>query len=111
MSRGNPLLTGAPSLEAMLANVAADIVQPRPEQTDSWTSIAENSLYEFTRQAWPVLQPARPFVDGWHIGCLAEHLQALESREIRNLIVNLPPRHAKSSICGVTFFSWAWIRQ
>jgi hypothetical protein len=52
MSRGNPLLTGAPSLEAMLANVAADIVQPRPEQTDTWTSLAETSLYEFLRPSW-----------------------------------------------------------
>jgi hypothetical protein len=111
MSRGNPLPTGAPSLEAMLANVAADIVQPRPEQTDTWTSLAENSLHEFLRQAWPVLEPARPFVDGWHIGCIAEHLQAMESLEIRNLLINVPPRHGKSGLACVCLFCWAWIRQ
>jgi hypothetical protein len=111
MSRGNPLLTGAPSLEAMLANVAADIVQPRPEQTDSWTSLAENSLHEFLRQAWPVLEPARPFVDGWHIGCIAEHLQAMESLEVRNLLINIPPRHGKSGLACVCLFCWAWVRQ
>jgi hypothetical protein len=111
MSRGNPLLTGAPSLEAMLANVAADIVQPRPEQTDTWTSLAETSLYEFLRQSWPVLEPAREFVPGWHLGCMAEHLQALFELQIRNLIINVPPRHCKSSLACVCLFCWAWIRQ
>lgn len=111
MKRDNPLSAGAPSLEAVLANVAADIVQPRPEQTDTWTSLAENSLYQFARQSWSVLEPARPFVDGWHIGCIAEHLQALESLEIRNLIINIPPRHMKSILAGVAFFCWTWIRQ
>lgn len=91
----NPLLRPARSLEAMLAEVAADIVQPRPEQTEGATARAENSLYDFARQAWPVLEPARGFVDGWHIGCIAEHLQAVEALEIRNLIINIPPRHGK----------------
>jgi len=90
--------------------VAADIIQPRPEQTDSNTGLAERSLYHFSRQAWPVLVPDRPYVDGWHIGCIAEHLQALEELQIRNLVINVPPRHMKSLLACCFFFAWAWIR-
>jgi len=37
---------------------------------------AERSLYEFIRQMWPRMDPA-PFVDGWHIRVICEHLEAV----------------------------------
>jgi hypothetical protein len=39
--------------------------------------LATRSLQEFIRRAWPVLQPATPFVPGWHIDALCEHLEAI----------------------------------
>lgn len=56
----------------------------------------ENSLYQFIKSGWHVLEPGNPFVDGWHIGCVAEHLQAVTRFEITKLVINLPPRHCKS---------------
>lgn len=56
---------------------------------------AKESLHEFVRQAWPHIEGDTPFVDGWHIGVICEHLEAVTRREIRNLIVNEPPRCAK----------------
>ena len=34
---------------------------------------AEESLYEFTKQAWHCVEGKVPFVHGWHIEAIAEH--------------------------------------
>jgi phage terminase large subunit-like protein len=67
------------------------------------------SLYEYVRQAWPVLEPATPFIDNWHIGCICEYLQAVSALQIRNLIINVPPRHMKSLLVSVFWPTWSWI--
>ena len=69
---------------------------------------AENSLYEFVRQTWHIIE-GRPFVDGWHIGAICEHLEAVARGEIKNLIINISPRCAKTTLVGVMFPAWAWI--
>ena len=51
-----------------------------------------------------------PFQDSWHIGCLTEHLQALVDRQIRRLIINVPPRSLKSTIVSVAFPAWRWLK-
>jgi len=56
---------------------------------------AENSFHEFVRQAWPLVEGNNPFIDGWHIAVICEHLEALVRREIRFLLINLPPRCSK----------------
>ena len=33
-------------------------------------SSLESSLRAFARDAWSLVEPGRPFVDGWHIGCI-----------------------------------------
>jgi predicted phage terminase large subunit-like protein len=72
--------------------------------------LATRSLQEFIRQAWPVLQPATPFVSGWHIDALCEHLEAITYGQIRNLLINIPPRHMKSLTVSVFWPCWEWIR-
>lgn len=67
-----------------------------------------NSLAAYIRAAWPLIEPKHPFVPGWHIDAIAEHLEAVKKRQIRNLIINIPPRHAKSTIVSVAFPSWVW---
>jgi predicted phage terminase large subunit-like protein len=71
---------------------------------------AEASLHEFTRQAFNVVRPEEKFVDGWHIGCMSAHLEALHSMDIKSLIINVPPRHMKSLLCTVFFPAWVWVR-
>jgi len=39
--------------------------------------MARRSLCEFVRQAWPVLEPHTPFIDGMHMRTVCEHLQAV----------------------------------
>ena len=70
----------------------------------------EDDLKFFLECAWPTLQPGVPFQDNWHIACLCEHLEALSKREIRRLIINLPPRMLKSSLISVAFPAWRWLK-
>lgn len=69
----------------------------------------ELSLYHFFKQAWPSLAGGVPFVDGWHIKAIAEHLEAVYQRKIRRLLINIPPRSGKSSLVSVAFPAWVWI--
>jgi predicted phage terminase large subunit-like protein len=66
----------------------------------------EDNLYEFLKAAWKYIDPS-PFVDGWHLQAIAEHLEAVCYGDIRNLIINQPPRTSKSSML-VAFDAWVW---
>lgn len=70
---------------------------------------ARRSLKEFLIQAWPILEPETEFVDGIHVGAVCLHLQAVSEGRIRNLIINIPPGHAKSLLVAVFWPAWVWI--
>jgi hypothetical protein len=53
--------------------------------------LATRSLREFVYQAWTIVEPATPFVPGWHIDAIIEHLEAVTAGEIRKLLINVPP--------------------
>lgn len=73
------------------------------------TANAELSLYEFTKQAWHIIEPATEFIGGWHLEVICDHLQACTRRQIRNLIINIPPRCMKSIALAVMWPCWSWI--
>lgn len=66
-------------------------------------------LKDFIKNAWNYIDGA-VFVDNWHIDAIAEHLEALFSRDIRKLLICIPPRMAKSQICSVCFPTWVWLK-
>lgn len=68
----------------------------------------EIGFYDFVRQAWPVLEPGHPFKDNWHIGAVVAHMEAVATFEIKELIVNMPPRHMKSLAISGLFTPWVW---
>lgn len=57
-----------------------------------------------------MVEPGIPYVHGWHIDIICEHLEAVFSGQIQNLIVNMPPRHMKSLLIAVFFPAWVWTR-
>lgn len=73
------------------------------------TVLGRNFL-EFAIQAWPIIEPTTPFHLNWHIEVIAEHLQALSSREIQKLIINIPPGFMKSILSSVLWPAWHWIQ-
>jgi predicted phage terminase large subunit-like protein len=72
--------------------------------------MASRSLGEFVRQAWETVEPSTSFVPNWHIDAIIEHLEAVSRGEIRNLLINVPPRHMKSLLVSVFWPAWEWIR-
>lgn len=73
--------------------------------------LAERRLRDFLRFiVWPVVEPTTPYVGGWHIDAICDHLEAVTLRQIRNLLVLVPPRHSKSLCCSVAWPSWAWVK-
>lgn len=57
---------------------------------------------------WPVLEPGTPFVDGWCIGAICEHLEAVTLGQISALLINVPPGMSKSMTVSVMWPSWEW---
>jgi predicted phage terminase large subunit-like protein len=64
----------------------------------------------FVKLAWPIIEPGTPYVPGWHLDALILHLEALARGTIKRLLVNMPPRHAKSSIISVLWPVWMWVQ-
>ena len=69
----------------------------------------KHSFHEFIKQAWPAIEGGVSFVDSWHIQAIAEHLEACYLRDIKKLLINIPPRTSKSTIVSVMFPAWVWI--
>lgn len=67
-----------------------------------------SSLREYVAQAWKLVEPSI-FVPNWHIDAICEHLEAITSGDIQDLLITVPPRHSKSLIVSVMWPSWEWI--
>lgn len=66
------------------------------------------SLAGFVREAWGVLEPAQPYIHGWHIDAMCEHLEAVTRGQITRLLVNVPPGTMKSLVHSVLWPAWEW---
>lgn len=67
----------------------------------------ERDLFKFLQAGWKYIDPA-PFVGGWHLQAIAEHLEAVTRGDIKRLLINVPPRSSKSSLCSVAWPAWTW---
>lgn len=74
------------------------------------TSHLENSLHEFVKEAWHVIEPRIPFTDNWHIKMICDHLEAVYRGQIKKLLANVPPGTSKSLLVQVFFPAWVWTR-
>ncbi len=68
----------------------------------------EGSLIEFCQYVWPVVEPAIPFIRGYAIEAIAEHLQAVTDGHITRLLMNVPPGFTKSLMTDVFWPAWEW---
>lgn len=71
--------------------------------------LCEMDLLEFTKAAWPVIEPGREFKVNWHMEAIAEHLEAVSRGEIKRLCINVWPRSSKSTIVSVMWPVWEWL--
>jgi predicted phage terminase large subunit-like protein len=113
------------------SNSPLEILLKKSEE-DTLRRRCVDSFYTFTKHAWIHVDP-KPYVDNWHIYILCEYLQNFahtvmydeetfpkvdecgepivppEFTSISNLIVNIPPGHAKSLVASVLFPAWVWL--
>jgi len=68
--------------------------------------ICDRSFEAFTYLAFKSIEPQTPFLNNWHFGLLCEYMQAAAKKQIKRLIINIPPRYIKSTICSVSFPAW-----
>jgi hypothetical protein len=65
-------------------------------------------LINFVERAWPLIEPGTEFVNGWAMGAVCEHYQAITEGQIKRLLVELPTGLSKSTISQVMFPPWEW---
>ena len=88
--------------------VAWSMANPAAAEQELDRLDAEESLIAYMRQVWPVLEPSRPMVEGWALGAICEHLQAVTDGQIKRLLINVPPGMTKSMTTDVFWPSWEW---
>jgi predicted phage terminase large subunit-like protein len=82
---------------------------PRQQTLDELDRVdSEESLATYCKLAWPILEPKRRFVHGWHIDAMTDHLQAMYMGHFNRLVINVPPGTMKSLTTNVFFPSWIW---
>lgn len=60
----------------------------------------------FVERAFKIINPSTPYLHNWHIDLMSEYLQACHNREIKRLIINVPPRSLKSVCTNVAWPAW-----
>jgi hypothetical protein len=68
----------------------------------------ENSMLDFVEHVWPVVEPSRPFVRGWVLEAIADHLRAVTEGHIKRLLINVPPGFTKSLMTDCFWPAWEW---
>lgn len=69
----------------------------------------EESLAEFFSEAWPVLDNT-PYQPSWAIDAMCDHLEAVTYGHIKRLLINIPPRCGKTTLCSIAYPAWVWCR-
>ena len=70
--------------------------------------IRQGGLIAFVRYFWHVLEPQTPFVDGWPLWAMCEHLEAVTFGEVNRLLINVFPGAMKSLLTEVFYPAWEW---
>lgn len=64
------------------------------------------SLVEFNKKVFATIDPATKYLHNWHIDLICEYLEACTKKDIKRLIINIPPRHLKSILVTVGWPAW-----
>src|SRR5271166_246681 len=74
--------------------------KPDRRTTDA---IVRTDLSTFTQAVFRTLSPSAIYHANWHIDAMSHKLELVQSGTIKRLIVNVPPRAMKSTVCSVAF--------
>ena len=64
-------------------------------------ALLRNDFRPFLQKTFATLSPGQTFIPTWHLNAIAWQLERVRRREIRRLIINMPPRSLKSIASSV----------
>src|SRR6516165_10089757 len=73
---------------------------------DQYEAALREDFASFVARCFRDLNPQAKLAMNWHLEVIAAKLMEVREGKIRRLIINLPPRHLKSSIASVAFPAW-----
>lgn len=97
-----------PEVRRLAGYAARDATKMRRAIDAAWCE-RPGGLERFVRLMWPVIEPAREFIYGFHVSAICDHLESVSNGEIKRLLVNVPPGTSKSLLTNVFFPAWIWI--
>lgn len=78
----------------------------RPSDQEAFDALLRTRLAAFTRKAFATVDPGAVYKHNWHVDLIAEYLEACTRREIKRLIINMPPGYLKSISVNVAWPAW-----
>lgn len=76
-----------------------------------YRALLREDLLSFTKLVFRTLYPDRPFAQNWHHEVIADRLNSVADGRCRRLIINQPPRSAKSTFASIAFPLWLLLRE
>ena len=81
------------------------------DRANLYAYLKDESLRTFVKFAWGLVESSQEYVHGWHVDAICDHLEAVTRGDILKLIINIPPRHGKSTLISVLWPAWVWTKQ
>jgi len=78
----------------------------RPSKTEAFDALLRTRLAPFIQKTFHTVDPGTQYLHNWHVDLIAEYLEACTKRQIKRLIINIPPRSLKSVCVSVAWPAW-----
>jgi predicted phage terminase large subunit-like protein len=106
-----PFMTVEETLRVIKLVKVIQLSAPPPKPVSELDMLnMEMDLAAFFRAAWTILEPGKPLLWSWHYSLIAEYLTLVAQKKLRRLIINVPPRTAKSAYVTKCFPVWMWLQ-
>ncbi len=74
------------------------------------TEFFKNNFCAFVKAAFEIVVPANEYMHCLYIDLICAYLEECADRKCNRLVINIPPRHMKSTIVSVLFTAWLLAR-
>lgn len=71
----------------------------------TFDALCRHEFSVFFKRAWREMEPSE-YSHNWHIDCLCDYLQNVYDGGTKRLIINVPPRTAKTLLVNIAFTAW-----
>lgn len=75
---------------------------------DTYDALCRQKLDVFSARALREIEPSTDYTHNWHVECVSEYLEAVWNKEIKRLIINIPPRSLKTHLAAISFPAWGF---